>query len=98
MKYFNKILVIIPFLINCGSLQTFPSEMKMDCVTPYGNMNTSVFVDGSIISYSINENMTFILTKHAEYKDDYLLQDCDVKLQKINERIVLTAPGVSCHD
>ncbi len=98
MKY-----LIVLFFVACGS-NPFPSEIPMNCSTPYGQLNTTVFVDGSILSYSINENQTLILTKKAQYVDEEMWQV--IRKLKYNEtslteysdgRIVLISTGVVCN-
>lgn len=68
-----KKLIILLLFIGCGS-NPFPSEIEMNCSTPYGNLITTVFVDGSILSYKINNQATFVLTKQAQYVDSEMWQ------------------------
>lgn len=75
---------------------SFPSAIPMQCSTPYGQLSTTVFVDnGNTISYSINDQSTFILTRNAIYRDG-VLSDGVTTLRETENGYSLKSTGVSC--
>ncbi len=90
-----KKLFLIALFIHCGS-EPFPAQIPMHCITPYGELNTTVFVDDeTTISYSINAEQTFILTREAKYCDG-VLTDGTTTLKETENGYLLTSTGVHC--
>jgi len=89
----KKLMILC--LIHCGNAH-FPSQIPMQCSTPYGELTTTVFVDnGNTISYSINDQSTYVLTRNAIYRDG-VLSDGITTLSQTENGYSLQSTGVNC--